>query len=209
MSENGNKSNKLQILDCKQNNFPDSLSRFLRNDAPKAIYAIGDLTLLQNKMSSLFSSVRCQGDLILKTYDLSQQLRDSGKTVIGGFHSPMEKDCLDILLRGTQPIIICPGRSIHYMRIPIKLQAHIDKGRMLILSPFDSQDRHVSAKRAEYRNFFVAALSSEIYITYAAPRSKTMALCQKVLSWKKPVYTFNHPANQQLFEIGVHKIRGS
>jgi predicted Rossmann fold nucleotide-binding protein DprA/Smf involved in DNA uptake len=206
LSESGKKSNNLQKLGCKQHNYPESLSRFLRSNAPESIYAIGDLTLLCNNMTSLFSSVRCPGDLILKTYDLAQQLRDSGVTVIGGFHSPMEKDCLDILLRGSRPIIICPGRSIHHMRIPGKWQPYINKGRMLILSPFDSRDRHISAKRAEYRNYFVAALSNEIYIAYAAPRSKTMALSQKVLSWKKPVHTFNHPANQQLFEIGVHKI---
>jgi len=32
--------------------------------------------------------------------------------VISGFHTPAEKECLRILLRGAQPIIICPARSI-------------------------------------------------------------------------------------------------
>lgn len=44
-------------------------------------------------------------------------LRDAGVTVIGEFHSPMEKECLNILLRGSQPIIVCPARSLENMRI--------------------------------------------------------------------------------------------
>jgi len=44
--------------------------------------------------------------------------RDDGVTVISGFHTPVEKECLRILLRGSQPVIICPARSIEGMRIP-------------------------------------------------------------------------------------------
>jgi len=32
--------------------------------------------------------------------------------VVSGFHALMEKECLDLLLRGTQPIVICPLASI-------------------------------------------------------------------------------------------------
>jgi hypothetical protein len=33
-------------------------------------------------------------------------MRDEGRTLIGGFHSPMEWECLGILLRGRQPVIL-------------------------------------------------------------------------------------------------------
>ena len=62
--------------------------------------------------------MKCPGDLILQTYDLAQQLRDTGTTVIGGFHTPMERECLTILLRGAQPVIVCPARSIDNLRLP-------------------------------------------------------------------------------------------
>lgn len=52
---------------------------------------------------ALVCSVKCPGDLILKTYDLAQQLREAEVTIIGGFHSLMERECLTILLRGNQP----------------------------------------------------------------------------------------------------------
>ena len=83
--------------------YPSVLSRLLDKDAPSRIATLGNLDILQHKPLALFSSVKCPGDLILQTYDLAQCLRQSGVTVIGGFHSPMERECLTILLRGTQP----------------------------------------------------------------------------------------------------------
>ena len=32
-----------------------------------------------------------------------------GVPMIGGFHTPMEQECLEVLLRGQQPVVICPG----------------------------------------------------------------------------------------------------
>lgn len=43
----------------------------------------------------------CLGDVILKTLDLMCELRDADAYVVSGFHSPMERECLNILLRGT------------------------------------------------------------------------------------------------------------
>ena len=71
----------------------------------------GNLDMLEERLTALFCSVRCPGDLILKTYDLARLLRDAGTPVIAGFQSPMEKDCLEILLRGRQPVVICPARA--------------------------------------------------------------------------------------------------
>jgi hypothetical protein len=70
-------------------------------------------------------SVKCSGNAILQTLDLAQQLRDAGVPVIGGFHSPMERECLRILLRGSQPIIVCPARRLQGMRVPREHHAHL------------------------------------------------------------------------------------
>lgn len=47
------------------------------------------------------ADTKCPGTLILKSYDATRILRVSGRTIVSGFHSPVEKDCLDILLRGS------------------------------------------------------------------------------------------------------------
>src|SRR5579883_2805938 len=84
-----------------------------------AIGAIGSVTLLRSSLLALFCSIRCPGKLILETYDLARALRDASVPVISGFHTPMEKECLDLLLRGNQPVVMCPARSIEGIRPPV------------------------------------------------------------------------------------------
>jgi hypothetical protein len=46
---------------------------------------------------------------VIATYDAIRELRDAGVIVAGGFHSPMEGECLDFLLCGAQPVVLCPA----------------------------------------------------------------------------------------------------
>ena len=113
-------------------------------------------------------------------------------TVISGFHSPMECECLTILLRGAQPVIVCPARSINNMRINKEYKKPLKNGRLLFLSPFDENQQRISAKRSHYRNLFVAALSAAVFVVaHAGPASKTESFCKEIISWQKPVYTFD------------------
>lgn len=69
-------------LDSTDSRYPIALKKYLRDDTPVSIATLGDLNILQNKTLALFSSVKCPGNLILKTYDLAQSLRQRGITVI-------------------------------------------------------------------------------------------------------------------------------
>ena len=144
--------------------------------------------------------------MIVKTYDIAQILRDAGMTVISGFHSPMERECLTILLRGTQPVIICPARSINNMRINKEYKKPLNDGRLLFLSPFEENQRRISAKISHYRNLFVAAMSAVIFVIHAEPSSKTEELCRQILSWQKPIYTFESDYNKNLIEMGARPV---
>lgn len=116
----------------------------------------------------------------MQPYDLMKNIRESGITVIGGFHSPMERECLNILLKGKQPIIFCPARSIDGMRIQPEYKTRLDEGRLLILSPFAKEEKRISSERALYRNRFVAALADAILIPHAAANSNTEQLCRDI-----------------------------
>ena len=153
-----------------------------------------------------FCSAKCPGDLIVKTYDFAQILRDAGMTIISGFHSPMECECLTILLRGAQPAIICPARSINNMRINKEYKKPLKDGRLLFLSPFDKNQQRISAKRSHYRNLFVVALSAVIFVAHAEPSSKTEELCRQILSWQKPIYTFESDYNKNLIKMGARPV---
>lgn len=178
----------------------------LEYDDYEQIQCIGNSRILYNKKIALFCSIKCPGDLILKTYDLAKELRENNVTVASGFHSPMEQECLRILLRGTQPIIICPARSIENMRIPKDWQNALDDNRLLILSPFNKKQKRITVQTAKIRNEFVAAVADKIFVAYAAPNSKTEKLCSTFIDKGKPIYTLNSPANTMLINMGAKTI---
>ncbi len=186
-----------------QPGYPASLKKYLTDNAPETITAIGNIDILQIRSLAIFSSKKCPGSLIIKTYDFMKKLRGSDITVISGFHSPMESECLNILLRGRQSVIICPARSIEGMRIKSEYKNPLEEGRLLFLSPFNEKQNRISSERADKRNQFVAAISDELLVPYAEPDSKTEALCKKWIEQGKTVKTFDSEYTKNLFELGA------
>jgi len=183
--------------------YPSSLKTHLFDKAPVTLTAIGNINLLQNKTLAVFSSSKCPGNIILKTYDLMKKLRDSELTVISGFHSPIERECLNILLKGKQPIIVCPARSIEGMKIKKEFNRPIEEGRLLLLSPFEKKHKRISAQRSDFRNHFIAAIADKILVPHAAPGSKTEKLCSELIGKGKAVVTFETEHTRNLRELGA------
>jgi predicted Rossmann fold nucleotide-binding protein DprA/Smf involved in DNA uptake len=183
--------------------YPDKLLCYLGDDAPAALSAVGNLDLLETRPLALFCSQKCPGSLILQTYDLAQRLREESTAVIGGFHSPVERECLTILLRGKNPIIICLARGFERMRIPKEYRKPMDNGRMLLLSPFSERTRRADKGLAVKRNAVVAALANDFFVVHAELGSKTEALCRDIVAWGKPLYSFDGSSNENLLGIGA------
>lgn len=193
------------LIDSSNARYPASLKSHLKHFAPSQISALGSLVALQNKSLAFFTSVKCPGNLILQTYDLAQNLRQAGTTVIGGFHSPMEREALNILLRGTQPIIICPARDIGE-QLARNYSLPLNENRALILSPFVRKNMRITAEASVARNRFVAALATYVFVAYAEPRGKMEQLCREVIAWGKPLYTFGDDANANLIALGANQV---
>ncbi|TRZ86741.1 hypothetical protein D4R89_10635 [bacterium] len=201
---------EIEIVSLEQADaaYPGSLPTFLGKKAPKRIYALGDLDILREAALGLFCSVKCPGNLILKTYDLARELRDAGVTVMSGFHSPMEKECLALLLRGKQPVIWCPARRLAATRIPKEYAKPLSDGRLLMLSSFETNVKQATVEIAGLRNDFVAALADRIFVAYAVPGGKTETFCRRILEWRKPLFTFESPDNAGLLGIGARPYNG-
>jgi predicted Rossmann fold nucleotide-binding protein DprA/Smf involved in DNA uptake len=163
------------------------LTARLGEAAPRELRALGDPDLLCTRKTALFCSARTPGDAILRAHDAARRLRDEGVTVISGFHSPIEKECLRILLRGKQPIIICPARAIETMRIPTDRRAAFDAGRLLFLSPFASEPRRITKESALRRNEIVAALADEVSIAHITPGGQTERMADMLKHWRVPL----------------------
>jgi predicted Rossmann fold nucleotide-binding protein DprA/Smf involved in DNA uptake len=150
--------------------------------------ALGNLDLLALHKTALFCSARCPGNVILPTYDLAAKLRDDGRCVISGFHSPVEKECLQILLRGDAPVILCPARAM-LERLPAQWAIAVASGRMLILSAFAATATRITAELAARRNEFVAALADEVYIAHATAGGQLECLARQINEWAIPLIT--------------------
>jgi hypothetical protein len=138
------------------------------NGALPAIAAIGNPELLRCRSLGLFCSIKCPGDVILRTYELIASVREAGIPMIGGFHSPMEKECLNLLLRGSprsltvaakqSEVIVCPARAIDGMRLPGTWKKPLADGRLLVLSAFDKKQRRTTGEMSLMRNLFVCGV---------------------------------------------------
>jgi predicted Rossmann fold nucleotide-binding protein DprA/Smf involved in DNA uptake len=187
--------------------YPAALSKYLSDRPSETLTTLGNVDILRQQKLALFCSVKCPGSIILQTYELARALRDAGVTVISGFHSPMEKECLSLLLRGTQPVIICPARSLEKMRIPAEWKVPLTEGRLLLLSLFTGNSHRPTAGLAQKRNEFVVRFATTVFVAHASPGSKTERFCHEVLSWGKSLLTLESTENANLRNLGARSVQ--
>ena len=202
----------VQRITQTDTNYPKKLKDYLKTETPEIIWGLGNTGLLPRQngdLWALFCSSKCPGEIILKTHDLAQEFKESSVPTISGYHSPVEQECLRVLLRGSQPILLCPARNIENMRLKSAWKDALAEERLLILSIFGSQHRRSTAVLANQRNAFVAALADKICIAHAAEDSKILEFAQMVMAWGKPVFTFDTQANDALFQLGAQRIESS
>jgi predicted Rossmann fold nucleotide-binding protein DprA/Smf involved in DNA uptake len=200
---------KINIIHSGSSDFTNFFKRGGKSKGPlyDCFWTIGNIDILNRKLLGFFCSIKCPGDIILKTYDLARSFRDAGIPLISGFHSPIEKDVFDLLLSGSQPLVVCPARSIENMRIPNAWREAIDNSRLLVLSPFKKKHKRVTASLSEQRNRIVALLARDAFLPYAAPGSRSEHLCKNIISAGKQIFTFRVEANQSLIAMGAKLIR--
>jgi predicted Rossmann fold nucleotide-binding protein DprA/Smf involved in DNA uptake len=155
---------------------------------------------------ALFCSVKCPGKLVLEAYDTCRQLRETAITVIGGFHSPMEQECLRILLRGKSPVIWCLARG-KLARTPHTFTEPVATGCLTIHATFPDNVRRVTTATSTKRNRIVADMADAVFVAHAAPGSKIESLALELLAAEKTVCTLDHPANATLIRAGASPIK--
>jgi predicted Rossmann fold nucleotide-binding protein DprA/Smf involved in DNA uptake len=190
------------MIPADDRRFPSALRDWLGPTCPRHLSFRGQLTLLERDPVALFCSRKCPGNLVLQTYDLAGQWRDRGVTVIGGFHSPMEQECLRILLKSPHPVILCPARSLP-RRVPAEWKRPLAEGRLLLLSGFPASTHRATVQTAEKRNRVVAALAGGVFVAHAEPASHSEVLCREIIDRGKPLYTLSDDRNRNLLAMGA------
>ncbi len=181
----------MTVLSPDDARWPRLVTERLGDAAPPKLTALGNLDLLALSKTALFCSARCPGSTILAAYDQAARWRDAGRCIISGFHSPVEQECLRILQRGTQPIILCPARALP-SRIPAEWQTPVANGRLLILSGFTAAEKRVTTELATRRNALVAALADEVWFAHIARGGRSEHLSRRLTAWRVPFSTWDN-----------------
>jgi predicted Rossmann fold nucleotide-binding protein DprA/Smf involved in DNA uptake len=187
--------------------YPALLRERLGDGAP-TLSACGNLDLARLPLVALLSSIRTPPDLVLRSFDLVRKLRTLEVPVVGGFQSPLEKECLALLLRGRQPVVICPARGIEGMRLRRHWRQPFLDDRLLIVSPFPARQRRPSIRLAEQRNRVVGGLAKRAFLVHARPGSRTFRFARTALDWGIEVFCFEHARNRELLLMGAQPVSG-
>jgi predicted Rossmann fold nucleotide-binding protein DprA/Smf involved in DNA uptake len=132
------------------------------------LWYYGNARLVDERLNAILCSRACPGTKIIEALDLAQQWRVENRSVISGFHTAVEKECLRIFLRGPQHTVICPARGLDPFKLPGDWRTKYDRGELLIVSRFDSSSRPTK-ETAEIRNRLVVELATHCTIIYATP----------------------------------------
>jgi len=119
----------------------------------------------------------------------------------------MERECLDLLLRGAQPVILCPARSLRNQRMGKAARKALAEGQLLVLSFFGDEARRTTASQGMLRNDMVAALTKAILVPHASKNGKTWTMVRRALGYGQKVFTFEDEANTDLIASGARAYR--
>jgi len=183
--------------------YPQCLLQYRDTVETQTLYGLGDRGILRRECLGLVCSVKCPGSVIIKTFDAVRELRDVGIVLAGGFHSPMEKECLDFLLRGKQPVIICLARYPKRSGLTRRWQTAIDNGQVLLLSTFGPRWKRTSRQASFTRNLLVASLSKATLVPYTSSGGMAEQVVEQCLAENFHVITFQDEANAQMLQRGV------
>jgi predicted Rossmann fold nucleotide-binding protein DprA/Smf involved in DNA uptake len=147
----------------------------------KEIEHVGNIELLNYSLLAIFSSAKCPANLILNAHDYAKEIRGGEMGVISGFHSPAEREVLEVLLKGKCPIVVVLGRRLKGARIPAAWKGEIEKDRMLVISPFKEYQKYVTKEMSMQRNDLAARIAGRVLIVHA---SEGGSLQGQVERWK-------------------------
>lgn len=156
--------------------------------------------------------------MLLPAYDLAVALRNQKGAVIGGFHTSLERECLEILLRGAAPITIVPARVFdpetdrlynQHPKVWKAVRGGMEEGRISILEPPGMAARRPTKASSARRNDWLLERADEVLLLYASPGGETERLVQAALERGMPVSVLDHPANARWLDLGARVWQGS
>ena len=203
----------VKSLKITDEGFPLSLT--LINDAPKKLYYIGDIELLNEANNIAIVGAR-NADLYAKhfTNSLVKALSPYPATIVSGGAKGIDMTAHVAALENSMPTIIVLGSGILASQFDMNSffikKLRETKGSLIIseFEPFAVAQRWTFA----YRNRLIAALSRSTVLIQAAKESGSLITAKYALKYKKNLFAFsaqgfnlNFAGNHELLESGKAK----
>jgi hypothetical protein len=110
----------------------------------------------------------------------------------------MERQCLEsLLLREVRVVMVLPRRCAG-IRLQRGWRVPLERGRLLLLSPFPDGNRRSDRGHAHARNVVVAALSEALFVPFAAWGGSVERCSVLALGWGIPLLTVGANAHPLL-----------
>lgn len=152
---------------------------------PNPLQYLGNTDLLQLPKTAFLCSRHISATAVLKCYDWATEQRRQGVCVIGGFHSPLEKDVFQLLIKGNQPLVMVLGRAM-YKNLPEIYQTALLQNRLLIVSVAPSTPRH-SMQSALKRNKYIIENAQKVVFGWLDPHGELTKLYENYKSSDKQI----------------------
>ena len=143
---------------------------------------LGNISLLNRPKHGFLCSRCTKSSVILPCLDWAVEYSKGTIPIMSTFHSEIENAVLDILLKGSCPIILVLGRK-QYKQIPAKLQTAFDNNRLLIVSV--SNRNRINRESALSANRYVCEQSHDITFGFISPNSSLSSLYEETKATKK------------------------
>lgn len=138
---------------------------------------LGDTTLLSlPERTAFLSSRRITPAAVLRCLDWAESCHDTDGCILGGFHSPLERDVLRFLLRGHIPVVMALARPL-WKTIPPDLRSPLEEGRLLLVAPLPpTSGRRASSATCAARNRWILAHSTRLVLGTLDPAGSLVRL---------------------------------
>ena len=111
-----------------------SLSFWHLDTRLSGLTGVGNAALLDEPLTAFFASRTCPGSAIRAAMDWAVAEARSGRTIIGGFHSPLERSVLEVLLAAHGRVVIALARDVGKARLPNAWRQAALRGEIAVVS---------------------------------------------------------------------------
>ena len=188
-------TNRFEICEIRP---PANLKSFFGGKV-ETLWSLGDSSILSRRLLGIVSARQTDSDLALKSSQLLKQLAlPKQAAFIGGWHSPLEKEALKVVLAAAVPLVFCIPKALDRFVMSVDMENRVNDRQVLLLTHCSPKAKRITRNASIRRNQMVADLAGALLVLSAPAGSSSLSLAKLALRHGKPVLTPEHRMNQEL-----------